>query len=124
MAILDLLSIGKTEPIETIDEEALKVEPHASLDKVLSELLDLYKKGLISIYQIPIVQLGQEFTERELSPETGDEIFGDLFEYAKKCGQERGFLDKIKRSNSSKIETHTPLGIYFKITERGESIIV
>ena len=80
------------------------------------------KKGSISIYQIPIDLLGQEFTERELSPETIDEIFGDLIEESKEYRLKRESSDKIK--NISKKEPDIPLGIYFKITEMGETIIV
>ena len=122
-AILDLLSLGETETIETIDKEAQGVEPEASIDMVLSELLDLYKNGLISIYQIPLPPLGQQFAQKELSPETGDEIFGDLIEESKEYRQKRDYLQKMKIAETSRVESGIPLGIYFSITERGEFII-
>ncbi len=124
IAVLDLLSIGETESIEVIDGEALKVAPQATLDEVLAELLDLYKKGLISIYQIPLPPLGQQFPQKELTPETIDEIFGDLIEDADEYRQKRDYLKKVKISKNSKTESGIPFGVYFAITERGESIIV
>ena len=124
IAVLDLLSIGETEPIEVIDGEALKVAPQAALDEVLSDLLDLHKKGLISIYQIPLPPLGQQFAQKELNPETADEIFGDLIDDSHEYRQKRDYLKKIKISENSKTESGIPLGIYFAITERGESVIV
>ena len=122
-AVLDLLSIGEAETLEVFDKESLKVEPEASIDKVLSELLDLYKKGLVSIYQIPLPPLGQQFAQKELNPETSDEIFGDLIEDSKEYRLKRDYLKKIKISENSKVESGIPLGIYFNITERGEFII-
>jgi hypothetical protein len=122
MAVLDLLSIGETEPLEAIDEEALGVEPGASMDNVLSELLDLHKKGLISIHQIPLPSTVHQFAQKDLSPETVDEIFGDLVEESKEYRKKRASLNKTGKN--AEAEPGIPLGIYFKITERGEFIIV
>jgi len=50
--------------------------------------------------------------------------FQNMIEDFKEYRQKRDFLHKIKISENSKMEPGIPLGIYFKITERGEFIIV
>ena len=122
LAILELLLYDEEEPLEAIDSEALELEPQIQLDQVLSEILSLYKEGLVTIHQIPITALGQQFEKKELKPVYIAEIAGDLMDDFKEYSKSREYLNKFRLGEKPE-ETGVPFGIWIRITEKGKSVI-
>lgn len=89
-------------------------------EDILIALFELYKLGFITIKQMPISPLGQNFEEKDINPDNPHEMLGDLEQFYDLYCQKREYLWKFDAGNRGE-PAGIPFGIWFDMTERGRS---
>jgi hypothetical protein len=114
-SILDILR-NDEEPFEFVDSVIEEIDPESTPLDTLNELLDLYKMGFVIIKQQPITALNQDFSAKEIHPESARDILGDLFEYFEHYCRERKYIWELDIGDGS---AGVPFGIWVELTPSG-----
>ena len=117
--ILDSL-VDQDEPFEAIYNSLKDININIEPNEMLEELFNLYKSHYITIKQIPITPLGQNFKKKNIEPFSPTEILGDLEQYYHLYCEKKDYLWKFDAGNTGS-SAGIPFGIWIDITEKGRT---
>lgn len=108
------------EPIEQVYANYSEHDQTVDPALLLSDLLRLYQSGLITIRQIPMDWCGQEFAERNINPESPDDIVGDLRDSFDEFRRKREWLC-YEQGGQYTGPSGIPFGIWIDMTPAGRA---
>ena len=107
------------EPIEQVYAAYSEHDQTVDPAELLSDLLQLFQAGLITIRQVPILSCGQQFAERDIVPAVPADIVGDLADRFAEFQSKRDYLWREPGRSYDPTPVAVPLGIWIDMTPAG-----
>ena len=107
-----------SEPLEVCDGILSDLNPKHNPNETLIILFDLYKHRFLQFRQTPLKPLGQDFSMKDIQPNSPEEIIGDLEPKFKEYCEKRAYLSTFG-TNKKDQPIGIPFGIYVSLTQAG-----